>query len=129
MRKQVLLLVTCLFAVSAYCQKSDDLLSSLKKYSAPVRSIEPGDEDLSDLQPIATKIGDARLVILGEDTHGDGETEKAKVRMIKFLHEKMGFDVIAWEFNYSLGNYMNRELAQGQHEFKPRQILWFRLGC
>ena len=82
--------MTCLFGASVYCQKKDELLSSLTKYSTSVRSIEPGDEDFSDLRPIAKKIGKARLVILGEDTHGDGETEKAKVRMIKFLHEKNG---------------------------------------
>jgi len=42
-------------------------------------------------------IGNSRIVVLGEESHGDGATFLAKVRLIKFLHQKMGFDVLAWE--------------------------------
>src|SRR5262249_40196051 len=55
------------------------------------------DDDFSDLEPFAKAVGDARIVMLGEATHGDGTTFEAKSRLVRFLHERMGFDVLAFE--------------------------------
>lgn len=63
----------------------------------PVRSISLGDTVFTDLEPLIEKIGTARIVVLGEATHSEGSTSLAKVRMVRFLHERMGFDVLAWE--------------------------------
>ena len=69
----------------------------LKKHVAPVRSIDPGDEDYADLEPIRKAIGDARIVFLSEEWHGSGATFLARTRLIKFLHQQCGFDVLAFE--------------------------------
>jgi erythromycin esterase len=69
----------------------------LKKHAIPLRSINPADEDFADLEPFRKVIGDARIVQLGEQSHGDGATFHAKARLIKFLHQKLGFDVLAFE--------------------------------
>lgn len=72
-------------------------VESLRKEAIPIRTIEPTDEDFSDLLPIANKIGNSRVVVLGESTHSEGATTQAKARMVRFLHQKMGFTVLAWE--------------------------------
>ncbi len=60
-------------------------------------SAVPPADDYSDLQFFKRVIGDRRLVELGESGHGVAEFDAMKVRLVKFFHEQMGFDVIAFE--------------------------------
>ena len=90
----------------------------LLKNALPIRSIDPADDDFSDLMPLKKVIGDARVVQLGEQSHGDGATFYAKARLIRFLHEQMGFDVLAWESGFFECEEMNRALAS---DLPPRE--------
>jgi len=72
-------------------------ISWLAAHAAPLRSIDIADDDFADLEAFGKAVGDARIVMLGEQTHGDGATFLAKGRLIRFLHERMGFDVLAFE--------------------------------
>ncbi len=72
----------------------------LAEHALPVRSIAPEDEDFSDLMPLVGWIGSSRVVALGEVTHGDGAMFLAKARLVRFLHQVMGFDVLAWEAGF-----------------------------
>jgi erythromycin esterase len=72
----------------------------LAEHAVPVRSIAPEDEDFSDLIPLMGWIGSSRVVALGEVTHGDGAMFLAKARLVRFLHQVMGFDVLAWEAGF-----------------------------
>lgn len=63
----------------------------------PILTLDPTVDDFADLEPLARDIGDARIVILGEPSHGEGAAFIAKARVIRFLHERMGFDVLAFE--------------------------------
>jgi erythromycin esterase len=88
----------------------------LKANQVPLRTIDPTDADFDDLQPLKKSIGSSRVVMLGEQTHGDGAAFDAKTRLIRFLHEKMGFNVLAFEsglYDCEVGNAL---LSQG----KPR---------
>jgi erythromycin esterase len=69
----------------------------LQANAHPIRSLSVADRDFSDLQPLKAAIGNARVVMLGEQSHGDGTTFLAKARLVAFLHQEMGFDVLAWE--------------------------------
>ena len=72
-------------------------ISWLAANAAELHSADPADTDYTDLKPTALAIGDARVVMLGEQSHGDGTTFQMKTRVIKYLHEKLGFDVLVFE--------------------------------
>lgn len=76
---------------------SDQLQAWIARNAVAVRSVDAADEEFSDLAPLAKAIGSAQVVELGEPGHGAGTSFAAKVRLIKFLHQKMGFDVLVWE--------------------------------
>ena len=80
---------------------NDPRVPWLKKNAVKVRSVDPSDTDFSDLMPLKKAIGNAQVVMLAEGTHFDGTTDLARARLIKFLHEKMGFDVIAFESGFA----------------------------
>lgn len=69
-------------------------------HAIPVRTIEPADENWSDLTPLAPLLSDVRLVVLGEATHGDGTTLLAKTRLIEFLHQRLDFDLLVFESGF-----------------------------
>lgn len=87
----------CLGHASRAYADDAERIAWLKTHAAELRSIDPADTNFSDLEPIRRAIGESRIVMLGEQSHGDGATFHAKTRLIRFLHEKCGFDVLAFE--------------------------------
>jgi len=64
----------------------------------PIASIvSTPQDDFADLRFFKDVLGERRLVQLGESGHGVGQFDSAKVRLIKFFHEQMGFDEKALE--------------------------------
>jgi len=48
-------------------------------------------------QLLKTGIGQKRLVLLGEPTHGEGNVFEIKTQICKYLHDSLGFNIIAFE--------------------------------
>ncbi len=61
----------------------------------PIKSITS--EDYSDLSFLDSVLQGKTLVQLGESAHGVKEFNLMKVRLIKYLHQNMGFNVLAFE--------------------------------
>ena len=95
MKRYAIFLLFVLGAAVVNAQPAD-----VKKAVVAVRSIDPNDTDFVDLTGMRTAVGDARIVLLGEQTHGEATTFQAKIRLVKWLHEKMGFDVLAFESGF-----------------------------
>jgi erythromycin esterase len=71
-----------------------------RENTAAIRSIDVAYADFKDFEAIGQDIGNARVVMLGENDHGDGETFKAKARLVRYLHEQKGFNVLAFESDF-----------------------------
>ncbi len=68
----------------------------LADHAIPLRTVEAG-HGFEDMHPLREIVGDARLVALGEATHGTREFFQLKHRMLEFLVSEMGFTVFAIE--------------------------------
>lgn len=68
----------------------------IKGNAIPISSAVPTGS-FSDLEPLRELIGDARVVALGEATHGTREFFQMKHRLLRFLVQEMGFNVFAME--------------------------------
>ena len=65
-----------------------------------VRSIDPADTDFRDLEFLKAEIGPARVVLLGEPSHGEGNVFAAKIRLVRYLREQLGFTTLAFESGF-----------------------------
>lgn len=82
-------------------------LTSIQPETASSKKIPSNKfEDLAMLKPL---LQDKRIVFLGESSHGVAQFNLAKTRLIQFLHQEMGYNVLAFESG--LGDVMN---AQGK---------------
>ena len=70
-----------------------------KPWAHPIRSLFS--DDFADLAFVAPILQGKRVVQLGESSHGVAEFTWMKVRLVKYLHERLGFDVIAFESSLS----------------------------
>lgn len=66
---------------------------------------------LDDLEPLRHIVGNARVVGLGEGAHFIEEFWTVRRRLVRFLHERLGFDVLAAEFDLGEGDELAAWLA------------------
>lgn len=76
------------------------ITSWLQDNAIPIRHLEAGN-GFTDLQPLKRLFEDARIVGLGEATHGTREFFQLKHRLLEFLVMEMGFTGLAIEASYA----------------------------
>ncbi len=76
---------------------ADPRVGWLQENALPVRSISPDYTDFTDLEPLRGMLDGVRVVLLGEANHNAGTDFLARSRLVKFLHQEMDFEVLAFE--------------------------------
>jgi erythromycin esterase len=102
------LTVVCLLSFilkTGFCQ--DNIKNIILSNAIPL-----SDAANDPFEKIGAAIGNAQIVMLGEQDHGDGATFPIKAALIKYLHEKKGFDVLAFETDIFSMNYAWEEVQQ-----------------
>ncbi|MBW3570391.1 MAG: erythromycin esterase family protein [Gemmatimonadetes bacterium] len=76
----------------------DPILQRAVSLARPLAN--PADVPSPALGALARAIGDARIVMLGEPWHGDGGAIRLRGEIVRFLHDSLGFDVLAFESDF-----------------------------
>ncbi|MFD8023291.1 erythromycin esterase family protein [Streptomyces lavendulae] len=89
-----------------------EALRALERAAHPLRSTEPGG-GTADLRALDAMIGEAKVVGLGEATHGSHEFFAMKQRTFSHLVEEKGFTTFALEMSWTAGLRIDEYLQGG----------------
>ena len=76
---------------------------------------------LDDLAPLKDFVGNARIVGLGEQSHGTSEFFRMKHRIIEYLASQLGFTIFSIEANMPESYAVNDYILNGKGD--PKQLL------
>jgi len=96
------------------------LTAWMKRNARPFDTCTPS-ERVSDLRDLRTIVGNARIVALGEGTHGTREFFQLKHRITQYLATEMGFTVFAIEANLPEAWRINDYVLGGPGD--PRDLI------
>ncbi len=85
-----------------------------------LNTVEAG-HGFDDMKPLKKIIGKARIVSLGEATHGTREFFQLKHRMLEFLASEMGFTIFSIEANMPEAYRLNDYVLNGKGD--PAQLI------
>jgi erythromycin esterase-like protein len=95
-----------------------------------LHSLSPTDTTFAELEFLRSEIGDARVVFLGEPTHGEGNVLAAKARLVAFLQQRMGFTTLGMESGFFELHKAQRGITVGKSVVKNLQSsifpIWMR---
>src|SRR5215475_2436086 len=94
-------------------QVPEEAIVWLRANALPLASVEPG-SPFHDLAPLRPMLSKARVVSLGESTHGTREFFKLKHRLIEYCVSELGFTIIAFEANYGSMLAVNDYVLHGK---------------
>lgn len=95
-----------------------------------LRSVSPADTTFAELEFLRAEIGGARVVFLGEPTHGEGNVLAAKARLVAYLQQRLGFTTLAMESGFFDLHKAQRQISIGKSVGKNLQSsifpIWMR---
>ena len=116
----VLALLTLNAAPTRGADPTKEQIRWIKQNAIPFKTVE-ADKGLKDLAPLKTLIGDARIVSLGESTHGSREIFQMKHRLVEFLVKEMGFSIFSIEANMPEAYRVNDYVLTGKGD--PKRLI------
>ena len=87
----------------------DEWKNWIKQNSMPVRSLKS--DDYSDLVFLNPLVKNKNIIQMGEVAHRIAEQNRGRVRLIKYLHQKHKFNVIAFESGFYDCYHTNKNMA------------------
>jgi erythromycin esterase len=89
-----------LFVFSPLLLSQNDSNIDLTSKLTDLGEVTNNNEDFSTFEPLKQILENVDIVMLGEQSHGEATTYETKIKLIKFLHQEMGFDILAFESGF-----------------------------
>src|SRR5205809_413454 len=114
------LTVALLLLLSTQAFQDPPIVEWIRSNAVRLQTPEAG-HGFADMQALRRVVGDARIVSLGEATHGSREFFQLKHRMLEFLASEMGFTIFSIEANMPEAYRLNDYVLKGTGD--PAQLL------
>ncbi|MGI4833110.1 MAG: erythromycin esterase family protein [Janthinobacterium lividum] len=82
--------------------------------SHPLTHLSPTDTTFAELEFLRSELDGARVVFLAEPTHGEGNVLAAKIRLVAYLQQRLGFTTLAMESGFFSLHKAQQEIATGK---------------
>jgi len=96
-------------------------ITELRDIATPLKGADPTIPDDSDLTALDKVIGEAKVVGLGEGTHGTHEFFQMKHRILQYLVQKKGFTIFAIEGSMPHAYRLNDYIVNGNGD--PKKLI------
>lgn len=114
MRNIIIIISAILISHTTLAQPENEAATAwLNKNAIPLKYVKAGNR-YEDLKPLSDLIGDARIVSLGECTHGSSEIFSMKHRMLEYLVKEKGFTIFSIEANMPEAYALNEYIIEGK---------------
>lgn len=107
MKYRILLISLSLSIALASQTKTDTILSKLINLG----EITNSNEDFREFKKLKPFLKNTEIIMLGEQSHGEGTVYETKIKLIKYLHQEMGYNILAFESDF-FGTQKTWELIQ-----------------
>ena len=87
------------------------------------REAQPVTGDARDYDALLARVGDARIVLLGEASHGTHEFYRERTRITKRLVGERGFTAVAIEGDWPDAHRVNRYLSGARSDGNAEEAL------
>lgn len=98
--KAITIKITILFLITnwAKAQVADDKM--IQHSIVNLGAVHNSDKDFTDFSKLKPILEGVNIVMLGEQSHGEATAYDTKIKLIKYLHQELGFDLLVFESDF-----------------------------
>ncbi|MEM9990749.1 MAG: erythromycin esterase family protein [Bacteroidota bacterium] len=97
--KNITVLISILLISNCVLSQNTDY-ESIKSSVINLGQVDNNNEDFDEFSKLDSVFHNVEIVMLGEQSHGEATAYDTKVKLIKYLHQRLGFDLLVFESDF-----------------------------
>jgi erythromycin esterase len=112
--------------MQSLCSYSQNTMNWLQKNVIPISTTNQYIDNSKEYEQLKKILQGKEIILLGEEDHIFSTSLESKTKLIKFLHDEMGFNVLAFENDlYSMANSYNKAIKENNPTFLQNAVWAF----